>query len=904
MKYMLSIISLLISTASFADDTVLYYEANGQCTGLYQTPPSSGCNGTTVSSVGIPNGEGVFSGYYVDGVQIIDANGNVNSNVVEVLAGLGNNGAEQTAVAEFLNNDNTGIDYGPWNIYFYGGAGGSTTPLMVKTYKRNPKWNAGSGNATYIGLMMYQTGIQNGIVRGWCSDSNLTASSCFTDAGNCISGCDGRLQIILPWDASGNKSYYALLDCDRGYHQVGYACVADAEPEFTNPVSKAECQVTGGIWDNANSYCKYLINWHGGSCSEYKDNYYIAGRKNFVRCGSHSTQNAGLGGKLQGWCVDASLNSGCTDDTYGTVVIPARARGVIDLYAKVICASAFNYNANTGKCDRVSSDFGSWDLTRTCNSSQLWGCNTAAKCSQYSGVWDENNNLCASQSFVASNNNSIWPTHDCSVTHTCIGQELTPEEDCLVNGGTWSGGKCTYTVSFVQNVQIPYQERRPVCTGEYIAGEMTPITCDTTRTAGTFISWCLDDQLKSACNAATHSKTVIIPPTAKGHLVYYGKWECNDKAWQTNSYCVWHIYETTHVLTTPATYVPICTSDDTSGCMNDSQCTYAGGTWDSIAQICYKAGTLSDVNSALSTYGDPDRTISLKFSCGTGDLRWSGHPLPAIDGKFGDLFQVPDAYEYCKGKPYTGPNFIGWNVSRGAAGDNNTNLSWDSGIITRIPKTNTATRSFYTVTAAWERGDEHSCPDDYSSVANPGLHSSGGTSGCPASKCGEQHYYGDWPSCQATYGLNSHKKFDKWCKTQNWTVCSTNPFADKHNTSEFWGVDYYDKYDCIEGYTLNSNKECVCTKELKPITFDTTGSSGGLSSACPKESCGDTPLIFPPSSCNVATMNAKKFVAWCTDESRTNCPEDLQFVGGNTYYAKYECLNNYHDDGNGNCVKN
>ena len=890
MKYFLSIFFTFVSAFAFADNAILYYEINGLCPGLYQTQPTTGCNSTTISSVKIPtSAEGVFNGYYVDGVQIIDENGNVTDDAVDVLSGLGNRGAEQSAIAQFSDTETDSI-YGPWTVNFYAGSN-TGTPLFTRTYKRNPKWNAGSGNATYIGLMKRQTGIENGVVHGWCTDPSLGQSTCVTDAGNCVSGCLGRLQITIPWDASGDKSYYAWLDCDKGYHQVNYACVKDSVVQ-TEQISEAECLATNGIWDGTN--CKYAIQWTGGSCTEYKDNYYIAGRKNYVRCGNHSdVSNAGLGGKLLGWCLDPSLNSTCTDDTYGSVVIPANARGNIHFYAKITCASGFEYNQNTGKCDRLGSDFGEWNINYVCSTGTLWGCNTSDKCSAKNGLWDADNHMCASQNFYAQNNNSIWPIYDCHSSSTCVGDNQTPEQDCNLNGGTWANGQCTYRVTFIHNSEIPYDEERSDCDTTYVAGQTTTITCNTNRWLGTFFGWCLDDQLTSACNATTNSKSVIIPATAKGDLVYYAKWQCNDHCWSSSNRCLGHIYEATYIENTPSELVYNCDSDNTSGCRNSSECVSVGGTWDSVASICYKD----------DTFNDGDRWVTLKFNCGTGTLRRSDHPIPNISGRVGDFIQIPNAYEYCQGKPYTGANFTGWSVGRG---NGNAVLTWDSGQWVRIPKT-TSSYTTYNVKALWDRGNEHWCPDNYPQQPNTNLHYNGTISidDCPKVKCGNSHFYGSWPSCTVSYGYSTHRQFAGWCTNSNWTGCVTNPFTQYTNTSQFWNNNYYDKWTCVDGWTLDSNKDCVCNQQLKNITYDTTGSSGGLSSNCPKVGCGDTPLAsFNMSSCKVQDgFDGKNFEAWCKDEARTDCPSDLQFVGGNTYYAKYTCMKYFHDDGNGNCVK-
>ncbi|MBO4480572.1 MAG: hypothetical protein J5742_03030 [Alphaproteobacteria bacterium] len=482
------------------------------------------------------------------------------------------------------------------------------------------------------------------------------------------------------------------------------------------------------------------------------------------------------------------------------------------------------------------------------------------------------------------------------------------QQDCVANGGTWSNGQCTYRVYFVQNAGMPYQEQRPVCSGTYIAGQTTQMTCDTQLGVGTFFGWCLDDQLKSACNTNTHSKTVIIPPTAKGHLVYYAKWQCNDRAWMTENYCAWHIYETTWVETTPATYVPVCNSSDTSGCMNNSECSSAGGTWDSVAGICYKG----------DTFGWDDRTITVKFSCGTGSLRRSDRPIPSFTGKMGDSFTVPNAYEYCKGKEYTGPNFVGWLVGRGVSGDNNATLSWDSDAFVRIPKTNNPTWIYYNVTAKWSRGSEHACPDNYPAQTNTKMHHSGRVAlGCPTTKCGDEHYYGDWSDCTLLYERSTHKEFVGWCSNSAWTSgCSANPFASYTNTSQFWDKDFYDKWVCTEGYTQNStNKECECTQGETDILYETYG--GNKSSRCPTKVCGSTPTkpynvtsstdnYSYLDTCNInfsGTDAHRKFEAWCTDADWNNCATSIQFRAGQTYYAKYGCYNGYSLNENRQCVK-
>ena len=614
MKYILSVILSLVSVAVFADDNLtLYYEANGQCSGLYATPPTSGCTGQSVGSVQLPsNYDSSFSGYFVDGVQIIDQNGDVNTNVSTLLAGKGKRGADQTAIPQFTNGGNDGTDYGPWNVYFYGGTN-SGVPLRKFQYQRDPTWTV--DNATYFGLFKNEAGIEHGVVHGWCPNSNPNTwneSACFTEPINCVSGCEGRIQVKLPYNASGDKSYWAWLDCDRGYHQDGYACVADNVTEETQ-VSQAECTATNGVWDG--EYCRYLLHWNGGYCGEYKDNYYIAGRKNYVRCGSHTFWNLPYGGKLMGWCLDSSLNSACTDDTYGTVVIPANARGDIHLYPRVKCASGFTYNPNTINCDWVGPDFGTVDMTYTCSSSEMWGCNTESKCTGKNGVWDANNHMCATSAFANSNGGSMWPTHDCNADRTCVGMERTPQEECADNGGEWGAdNKCRYRVIFVQNVGIPYQELRPVCDTTYVPGETTQVTCDTTLGWGTFVGWCLDDQLKSACNSATpiaDRKTVTLPANAKGNLVYYGKWICNDRAIMGTGACSAHVYEIGWVESHPGTIEYVCSSDDTSGCMNNTECTVAGGTWDNVAGMCYK----------FNTFGVADKNLTINFSCGAGGYR-------------------------------------------------------------------------------------------------------------------------------------------------------------------------------------------------------------------------------------------------------------------------------------------
>ena len=65
----------------------LWYEKDGACPGLYKNNhPVSGCSGTTVSRLTVtPAEDTTFTGFYVNGQMIVDANGYVTSNALDIL---------------------------------------------------------------------------------------------------------------------------------------------------------------------------------------------------------------------------------------------------------------------------------------------------------------------------------------------------------------------------------------------------------------------------------------------------------------------------------------------------------------------------------------------------------------------------------------------------------------------------------------------------------------------------------------------------------------------------------------------------------------------------------------------------------------------------------------------------
>ena len=913
MKYILSIILSFVSVASLADDNItLYYEANGQCSGLYSVVPTSGCytGGVQVSNI---TNQDTNSGYYVDGVQIIDANGNVNPDAADILAG--NGPRNQTAVTD----TETDPIYGPWNVYFYGGDN-SNTPLFTRQYRRNPKWNAGSGNATYIGVRKYVTGISNGLVHGWCTDPNLDSSTCVTDAQGCTSGCDDLIRIILPWNESGNKSYYAWLDCDRGYHQDGHKCVKDATTQIQT-ISQAECQVTNGIWDGQN--CKYRIYWLGPQCSSnsQNDSYYIAGRENnIVHCGMNGYR---YGYKFMGWCLESGANAACTNDVSGSVKIPANARGDITFWAHLYCYGGRTYNAATGRCSETATnnDYES-NPPYICDNSNLWGCNTESSCNNRGGVYDADNNMCASQSFVTSNDNSMWPTHYCNTDNTCVGVTQSEQERCQNDGGTWlaNDNKCEYSITWVYNIGA-ISGNKPICQSSYIAGEETTITCLPDRTASYFQSWCADNTLLSSCTKNSDG-TVKIPATARGRKMFYAKWKCRKGTWETGHLCLsvsssnadYHCAQYPNSSGCETTFDYKCIAGtDLSGCRSATECASANGTWDNLNGMCAWNPKLEN-SSLLRT---------MKYYCGSHTYSAGTVAATVTNIKPDAWLNLEDVFDYCS-IPGDTPNFVGWQAKylspiKGTGGGHvSPTTTWDNNSYIQFP---IAENAVLNMVAQWRAGSNGKCPDNVKryllSLADYEINGSAQRNGkmqnCPYSGCGEDWYnanVGNLANCTMTWNDTYHRQFVEWCKDAEWTQCGV-PLT--------FGPTYYAKYSCTDGYSMDHFKLCRCQGTMKPIDYRFENESevvGWLPGApgspmrhkCWNYQCDNEEI--PSSWCRpkYAAETHKYFAGWCRDAARTDCPvtggvltDTFLLEGNRTYYDSWKCADGYVKSGN-SCV--
>ncbi len=902
MKYILSFILLFVSVVSLADDNItLYYEANGQCPGLYSVAPTSGCytGGVQVSNV---VNQGANSGYYVDGVQIIDANGNVNPDAANILAGNGT--ANQTAVTD----SETDQIYGPWNIYFYGGEN-YPAPLEVHKYKRNPNWNEGSGNASYIGLFKTYTGIKNGSVEAWCEDPNLI-NSCWSDAGDCVSGCVGRVRITIPWNASGDKSFYAKLKCDRGYHAENYKCVKDQTAQSGQQISESECRVTNGIWDGAN--CKYRIYWNGPGCSDISqhDTYYIGGRdNNFVHCRINKYTYP----MFVGWCLDPSKNSTCSNDTSGSMQIPANARGEIVFYALEVCPRGTTYNSSTGRCSSTPSDA---TFDPICTNSTLWGCNTETSCSTHNGVWDVDNSMCASRSFVASNNNSIWPTHDCNIDNTCVGATQTEQEICNNNGGVWfdAEAKCEYSITWVYNIDGAGD--KPSCDSRYFAGQETTITCLPTRTASVFQSWCADNTLRSSCTMASDG-TIKIPATARGPQIFYAKWKCrkgtsvlsgNNQCYSVSSsnpdyHCAQ--YPNSAGCETVLTYN--CEAGtDLSGCRSESACSGANGKWDSLNGMCAWNPKLENSSSL--------RTI--KYYCNKNTYKQGTIATTVSNIRPDEWFDLEDVSDYCS-IPGDTPNFVGWRAQYASPiGAYWPTTTWDNKSFIQFPIANA---NFLNMIGQWRAGNNGSCPEnvaryqlrlaDYEIDGAP--QRNGKFKNCLISGCGKDWYnanISNLANCEMTWDDSYHRQFTGWCKDAEWNQC---------DGSLTFGPVYYAKYSCTDGYKMDGFKLCRCQGTIKPITYiydqnEVDSLTGGIGSPmrhkCWNYQCDDEVILSSWCRPRYAGQTHKVFAGWCRNAARTDCPvtgdpllDTFHLEGNNTYYDSWKCADGYVKSGN-SCV--
>lgn len=137
MKRFLTCALCFVSLPAFA--ATLWYERGAACPGLYRTKPLDKCNATAVTHLNITpvDEDAEFNGFYVNNQMIVDANGNVTSNALNILRGA-NLGAGSRIPQSYTckngftkNNNGVCVDVSGNTTYVAGDSGEVTSPSQV-----------------------------------------------------------------------------------------------------------------------------------------------------------------------------------------------------------------------------------------------------------------------------------------------------------------------------------------------------------------------------------------------------------------------------------------------------------------------------------------------------------------------------------------------------------------------------------------------------------------------------------------------------------------------------------------------------------------------------------------------------------------------------------------------------
>ena len=248
MKRFLTCALCFVSLPAVATVT-LWYEQDGACPGLYRSKPATACNATAVSHLTVtPADDTTFTGFYVNGQMIVDANGNVTSNALNILLDANLSGPVEIPQTYTCPDGTTETGYGECES--------SASMITVKLDTRGGSMSKTSQFKAVQGarLTAYvpdRSSFDGAIFAGWVrSDQQDSAAS-------------RNATVNAP--AGSTVTYRAVYTCPDGHYMNQYnVCVVEGEDYFDTQgrsvsPDQLQCWRPTGPGGSYQNYCHWNL---------------------------------------------------------------------------------------------------------------------------------------------------------------------------------------------------------------------------------------------------------------------------------------------------------------------------------------------------------------------------------------------------------------------------------------------------------------------------------------------------------------------------------------------------------------------------------------------------------------------------------------------------------------------
>ena len=246
MKRFLTCALCFVSLPAVATVT-LWYEQDGACPGLYRSKPATACNATAVSHLTVtPADDTTFTGFFLDNKMLVNANGDITSNALNILLDANLSGPVEIPQTYMCPDGTTETGYGECES--------SASMITVKLDTRGGSMSKTSQFKAVQGarLSSYvpdRSSFDGAIFAGWAKEGQPDSSASRNAAVNAPAG--------------STVTYRAVYTCPGDYYMNDYnVCVSDGEDYFDTQgrsVSPDQLQcwrLENGVYVN---YCHWKV---------------------------------------------------------------------------------------------------------------------------------------------------------------------------------------------------------------------------------------------------------------------------------------------------------------------------------------------------------------------------------------------------------------------------------------------------------------------------------------------------------------------------------------------------------------------------------------------------------------------------------------------------------------------
>ena len=224
----------------------LWYEKDGECPGLYRSKPATACNASSVSHLTVTPAENTtFTGFYVNGQMIVDANGNVTSKALDILRNA--NLSSNYEIPQTYTCPDGSTETG------YGECESSASMITVKLDTRggsmsnSPQFKVFNGSRL-TAYVPDRSSFDGAIFAGWVKEGTNQSPN---------------KNAVVSAPAGSTVTYRAVYTCPDDYYMNDYnVCVSDGDDYYDTQgrsisPNQLQCwRLENGVYVN---YCHWKV---------------------------------------------------------------------------------------------------------------------------------------------------------------------------------------------------------------------------------------------------------------------------------------------------------------------------------------------------------------------------------------------------------------------------------------------------------------------------------------------------------------------------------------------------------------------------------------------------------------------------------------------------------------------